>query len=82
MAQTPANEPKSIVSMYHYVDVLAKNIFEASHGKKVSEMLSIPENFTVIAVVPIGHTKGLFAVNGYLKLSDTAGDDKDDMETK
>ena len=68
--------------MYHYVDVLAHNIFEATHPKKVSQMLPIPEDFTIISVVPVGHTKGLFAINGFLKLSDTAGNDKDDMETK
>lgn len=79
MAQTPANEPKSIVSMMQYVEVVANNIFEVTHGKALASM---PMDFNTISVVPIGATKGLFSVNGYLKLSETAGADKDEMEAK
>ena len=60
---TPANEDKTIVSMYQYESVITNNLLKALEGK--TDFKSIPSEFMHLSVIPVGSKMGLFAFNGF-----------------
>ena len=49
---TPANEDKTIVSMYQYESVITNNLLKALEGK--TDFKSMPSEFMHLSVIPIG----------------------------
>jgi hypothetical protein len=60
---TPANEDKTIVSMYQYESVISTNLLKALEGK--SDFASMPKEFMNLIIIPLGSKMGFSAFNGF-----------------
>jgi hypothetical protein len=67
---TPANEIKSIVSMYQYCHVIAGNMLSVT--REECPTLTIPKEFHTIQMIPVGSKKGIFAFNNMVKAEPNA----------
>ena len=71
------NEPKSIVSMYQYGYVIAKNAYEAALGS--NKFITMPSEFHFLSVIPIGTKNGLMIFNNMVVSKPDAYAAKNDM---
>lgn len=80
---TPANEPKTIVSLYQYKKEVATNIVNQLKGvKNASKFRQIPEIFTEISNIPLGSKMGLLVINDRISFNAGNAKKKIDIETE
>lgn len=82
VAITPSNEPKTIVSIHQYKEIVANNIVQQLKGtKSKSEFQKLPETFTEIGSIPIGTKMGLLMINDMVIMHPAAVNVKTTIET-
>ena len=71
---TPANEPKSIVSLTQMTNVVGQNISEQATGKPGTR--DIPDKIMTIGMIPLGKNRGIFNFNRMTKSDNTVPQQK------